>query len=66
MSCSNNFINIYKNKYDSQTWNTEGIIDVKEQICLKKIKYFRLPNEYLVVLVFCMYTHVYNFNVKYL
>ena len=31
-----------KTKYDFQTRNTEGIIDVKEQIWLTNVKYLRL------------------------
>ena len=31
-----------KNKYDYQTWNTKGIMDMKEQIWLKNLKYLRL------------------------
>ena len=41
MNSSKNFIGIFKTKFDYQTWNTKGIIDVKEQIYLTYIKYFR-------------------------
>ena len=38
MNCRKNFIGIVKMKYDCQTWNTEGIIDVKEWIWLTNVK----------------------------
>ena len=34
MNCSKNQMGIFQNKYDCQTWNTKGIVDVKKQIWL--------------------------------
>ena len=42
MDCSENFISICKKKYNWQTWDTKGIIDVKEEIWFTNIKYLRL------------------------
>ena len=42
INCSDNFIGIYNKKYDYQTLNTKEIIDVKGQIWLTDMKYYRL------------------------
>ena len=48
MNYSKNFKGICKKKYkyDCQTWNTKGTINVKEQIWLTNVKYLRLSTLY--------------------
>ena len=58
MNCSKYFLGICKkeNKYDCQTQNNKGNIDVKEQICLTNVNYLKLNTSR--TLVFCIYIHM--------
>ena len=60
MNCSRNFIGIWKEN-DCQTVNTKGIINVKEQIWLTIVKYFRLSTCHFMV-ISIIYIHIYNFK----